>query len=118
MAAVPILRRQLIGGQDFQLICLAVPAIEVISAPSLGKDIDTEIQYMARRQDYLKVRQGRDASRLDLISGKRQTTHRLSAQFVRNFLREIQLVFNERACKLKSRRPVGQPHDVAVLSTE
>ena len=36
-----------------------------------GKNIDVEVQHVPRRKYQLKVREGRDTSRLDLIFGKR-----------------------------------------------
>src|SRR5467141_1520090 len=184
MGAVPGLPRELIRWQDLQLVCPAVPTIEVIAAPPFrrdfhvggslpvgvtieagvpnhgvqqcsrneligigeadgnsasavvrgrtlrdqridvgevelqGENIDVEVQHVPRRKYQLKVREGRDASRLDLILRKRQPAHRLSPQFVGNLFGEIHLVLDERAIELKSWRPVGKPHQVIVLSPE
>src|SRR5437660_8824551 len=39
MAAMPGLRCELIRGQNLQLVCLTVPTIEVIAAPSFRRDL-------------------------------------------------------------------------------
>ena len=92
--------------------------IDVGEVELQGKNIDVEVQQVPRRKYQLKVREGRDTSRLDLILRKRQPAHRLSPQFVRDLFGEIHFVLDDWATELKSGRPVSETNEVIVLSPE
>ena len=83
-----------------------------------GKSVDIEIQHVPRRKNHLNVGEGSKASRFDLIHGKRQPSHRLFPQFVRNLFGEIHLVLDERATELKPRCPVGESYEAIVFPAE
>ena len=92
--------------------------IDVGEVEFQGENIDVEVQHMPRRKYQLKIREGRDASRLDLILRKRQPAHRLSPQFVGDLFGEIHFVLDNWATELKSWRPVSKTNEVIVLSPE
>ena len=107
-SASAIVRRSALGDQR----------IDVGEVEFHGKSVDIEIQHVARGKNHLNVGEGSNASRFDLIHGKRQPSHRLSPQFVSNLFGEIHLVFDERATELKPRCPVGESYEAIVFPAE
>ena len=77
--------------------------------------VDVEIQHLPLRNEHLQIRERSDGSGLDFILGKRQPAHRLPSQFISYFFREVDFVFDQRALKQKSRRPVSQANQMVVL---
>ena len=107
-SASAIARRRALGDQR----------IDVGEVELHWEGVDIEIQHVTRGKNNLNVGEGSKASRFDLIHGKRQPSHRLFPQFVRNLFGEIHLVLDERATELKPRCPVGESYEAIVFPAE
>src|ERR1700758_1706002 len=73
---------------------------------------------MPRRENYLKLRKRGKRARRRFIHGPRQAADRRPAEFVSDFLSEVDLVFDEGTADLKPRSPIGDAHELAAFAPE